>query len=430
MEQQEGSVIFDNIEDTIEDIRAGKMVIVLDSEDRENEGDLIMAAEKITAGSLNFMVTEGRGLVCVPMENDRLARLDLGQMLADNTAKLGTRFTISVDLLDGTTTGISAADRALTIAALADHRTTAAEFGRPGHVFPLESAAGGTLNRPGHTEATVDLCRLAGLAPVGVLCEIMSADGRMARTAELAEKARLWGLKIITITDLIAYLREHTMTEMTETSVVSTAAAPAEKIIDVAFPTRFGEFRLHLFKSHLDGKDHLALVKGDIAGCENVLTRIHSECLTGDTLGSMRCDCGAQLTLALERIEKEGRGIVLYMRQEGRGIGLSNKIKAYALQDTGVDTVDANLKLGFEPDLREYATSASMLKLLGVKSVALMTNNPRKVTGLVSNGIRVGSRSGVETPATVYNERYLRAKRDKLGHLFGAIDTETLRSGM
>lgn len=415
------------------------MVVVIDSEDRENEGDLIMAAEKISAEAVNFMASEGRGLICAPMEPDWLARLQLPQMAEDNTAKLGTRFTISIDLLAGTTTGISARDRALTIAALADDQTTAAEFGRPGHVFPLESASGGVLDRPGHTEAAVDLCSLAALAPVGALCEIMSADGSMARTPELVEKARLWGLKIITITDLSAYLRTHARKdkaatshpfEPAETVAEIVAETITEKVVDVAFPTRFGEFRLHMFRSHLDGKDHLALVKGNVAGCENVLTRIHSECLTGDTLGSMRCDCGAQLSLALKRIEAEGRGVVLYMRQEGRGIGLANKIKAYALQDTGVDTVDANLKLGFEPDLREYASSAAMLKLLGVESVELMTNNPQKVDGLVANGISVVSRSGMEIPATAHNERYLRAKRDKLGHLFGAIDTETLRSGV
>lgn len=424
------SLEFDSIASAVDDIRAGKMVIVTDSEDRENEGDFIMSAEKITAENVNFMVTKGRGLVCVPMEGSRLESLDLKQMCSNNTARLGTRFTVSVDLLENTTTGISVFDRARTINALADKRVSGLAFGRPGHVFPLEAAGGGVLNRLGHTEAALDLCRLAGLEPVGVLCEIMSDNGTMARTPELMEKAREWGVKIITISDLIYYLRQNPeMMAVAEKQKFSEVIEVAEKITDVALPTRFGEFRLHLFNSTADGKDHLALVKGDLAGRENVLTRIHSECLTGDTFGSERCDCGAQLSLALERIEAEGHGLVLYMRQEGRGIGLGNKIKAYALQDQGADTVEANHKLGFEADLRDYTVSASMIRQLGVKSVELMTNNPSKINGLVTNGITVVSRSSLETPLTAHNEKYLNAKRDKLGHLFGNIETKSLRSG-
>ncbi|HSG98583.1 MAG TPA: GTP cyclohydrolase II [candidate division Zixibacteria bacterium] len=423
---------FDSIEAAVAEIRAGRMVIVVDSADRENEGDLVMAADAVTPEAVNFMITHGRGLVCVPLTTDRLRELGLTQMTAKNTARLGTRFSVSVDILEGATTGISAYDRALTISALADDSTRPEDLGRPGHVFPLEAVDGGALARAGHTEAALDLCRLAGRKPAGVLCEILSADGTMARTPELIEMARAWGLKMITVVDLIEYLRERepVATAATRHSGNGNGAGAkltalrdtVEEIVRTTLPTKFGEFQLFVFRSQRDGKDHLALTKGAVSGAPGVLTRIHSECLTGDTLGSVRCDCGPQLHQALERIQREGCGILLYMRQEGRGIGLANKIKAYALQDRGADTVEANLKLGFDPDLRDYSTSAAMLRALGVESVSLMTNNPRKVAGLVSGGVEVTSRNSAETAPNRFNEKYLRVKKEKLGHLIGESD--------
>ncbi len=435
---------FDAIPDAVKDIRDGKMVIVIDDEDRENEGDIIMAATAVTPADVNFITRNARGLLCAPMTSSWLKRLELDQMTPNNTARLGTRFTISVDLLAGATTGISAADRAQTLIALARLETRPEEFGRPGHIFPLEAKEGGTLARPGHTEAAIDLCRLAGVAPVGALCEILSEDGSMARTPELLQKAKEWGLKIITIEALIKHLKNIELEAGAKllangnrngASIVSSNGSSAkqfdepaevEEIVAVDFPSKYGEFRLHIFRSLADGKDHVAITKGEFHGDsqngEKVFTRIHSECLTGDTLGSQRCDCGSQLVLALERIEKEGRGIVLYMRQEGRGIGLANKIKAYALQEQGADTVEANVQLGFEPDLREYATCGAMLQKLGVKSVTLMTNNPAKVKGLESSGISVFKRDSAFTPPNRFNKAYMQTKREKLGHILCELD--------
>ncbi|MBN4057044.1 GTP cyclohydrolase II [bacterium AH-315-J21] len=422
---------FNTIDEAIGDIRDGKMIIVLDSEDRENEGDIIMAACSVTPADVNFITRHARGLLCAPMTQEWLERLELNQMVSDNTARLSTRFTVSVDLLAGATTGISTADRAQTLNALARQDTQPEEFGRPGHVFPLKSEAGGILARPGHTEAAVELCQLAGVAPVGALCEILSDDGTMARTPELLEKAKDWGLKIITIEALVNYQTERNELKAKNNGTKATVITNIESIPEptlikevsvVNFPSKFGDFKLHLFRSLADGKDHVAIIKGDIQGRENIFTRIHSECLTGDTFGSQRCDCGPQLSLALEKIEKEGRGIVIYMRQEGRGIGLANKIKAYALQDKGADTVEANLQLGFEPDLREYSTCASILQKLNVSSVTLMTNNPRKIQGLVSGGIKVIHRDSAFTTPNQFNEFYLQTKRKKLGHLISEMD--------
>ena len=426
---------FDSVNDAIEAIRSGKMVIVVDSESRENEGDLVMAAESISPPDLNFMVTQARGLVCAPMREDDLNRLELGQMSSHNTARLETKFTVSVDLVNGTTTGISAADRSRALNALADPKSAAEDFARPGHIFPIRAAQGGVNERPGHTEAAVELCRLAGKSPVGVVCEIMSEDGTMARGAELIELSKKWNLKIIQISDLIAYLssldnlaqatNSNGSSNSNSSSVASVQSESAQlsgtsKISEVDFPTEFGDFRLALFESREDRKEHLAIIKGDIKG-HNALTRIHSECLTGDSLGSQRCDCRAQLAASLREINQAGRGVVLYMRQEGRGIGLANKIKAYALQDAGADTVDANHQLGFEADLRDYSTCASMLKNLGVKSVNLLTNNPLKIKGLEANGIAVTKRETAETPATDFNRAYLLTKRDRMGHFFDAL---------
>ncbi len=414
---------FSSISEAVEDIRAGKMIIVIDAEDREHEGDIIMAATAATPADVNFITRNARGLVCAPMPTGWLERLQLNQMVSNNTARLGTRFTISVDLLAGATTGISAADRAQTLNALARADSCPEEFGRPGHIFPLEAKSGGTLARQGHTEAAVDLCRLAGVSPVGVLCEILSDDGSMARTPELMEKAGEWGMRIITIEALVTYLQKEALSSHGSVERNNyEEPAVVEELVDVNFPSKFGEFRLHIFRSLADGKDHVALTKGDIAGADDVFTRIHSECLTGDVFGSQRCDCGSQLALALERIQEEGRGVALYMRQEGRGIGLANKIKAYALQDKGADTVEANVQLGFEPDLRDYATCAAMLQRLQVRSVTLMTNNPAKVQGLESGGIKVNRRDSAFIKPNRFNKAYLQTKRDKLGHLISEMD--------
>lgn len=426
--------LFDTIEEAVADIRAGKMVIVVDSEDRENEGDIVMAAEDMTPDAVNFIITNARGLLCAPMPSARLRALELDQMVetSQNNARLGTRFTVSIDILDGATTGISASDRAKTLQALADRKTKPAAFGRPGHIFPLEAAAGGLAERPGHTEAVVELCKLAGKQPVGALCEILSDDGTMARTPELRKKADQWGLKLVSVEALTRYLQERNILEaVVTTNGHATLAVDepedrseiiVERVVEADLPTHFGDFRLHVFNSPLDGKEHLAITKGEIDGKENVLTRIHSECLTGDTLGSARCDCGPQLQMALKRIEGAGQGIVLYMRQEGRGIGLTNKIKAYALQDKGADTVEANIQLGFAADQRDYRICAGMLNALGVKSVSVMTNNPRKIAGLVQGGIVVNDRRSAETTPTDINHNYLRTKRDKLGHLLRALE--------
>ncbi len=398
---------FASIPDAIEDIRMGKMVIVVDDEDRENEGDFIMAAEMVTPDHVNFLAKEGRGLVCVSLTEERINQLDLEAMAQRNTAKLGTNFTVSVDAVNGTTTGISARDRAITIKTLVHPDTQPHDLARPGHIFPLQAVQGGVLVRAGHTEASVDLTRLAGLNHSGVLCEIMDEDGEMARVPRLFEIAEKFGMKVITIKDLIEY---RTQTE----KLVS-------KQEEVDFPTKYGHFRLHLYNSAIDHKDHVAVVKGDVRNKKNVLVRVHSECLTGDVFGSMRCDCGDQIANALRMIEKEGEGVLLYMRQEGRGIGLANKIRAYHLQENGCDTVEANNRLGFKDDLRDYGIGAQILVDLGLSDIRLITNNPRKIVGVEGYGLKVNERVPSETSPTEYNKKYLRCKKEKLGHIFNTI---------
>lgn len=394
---------FYSIESAIEDLRAGKILIVVDDEDRENEGDFVVAAEKVTPEVINFFVKEGRGVVCAPITRERAAELRLDPMVDANTSLHETPFTVSVDYVHGTTTGVSSADRAATVRALIDPSAKPADFARPGHIFPLLASEGGVLRRAGHTEAVVDLCRIAGLYPAGVLCEILNEDGTMARVPELMEIAGKFGLKIITVRSLIEYRMQR------ETLV--------QKIVSTRLPTRIGEFQLHLYKSQTDEKEHIALTKGEMFPEHPVLVRVHSECLTGDVFGSVRCDCNEQLLAAMQMVEKEGRGVVLYMRQEGRGIGLINKLKAYRLQDEGLDTVEANEKLGFRPDLRDYGIGAQILRDLGVGKMRLMTNNPKKVVGLHGYGLEIVERVPLEVDPNFYNEGYLKAKRDKLGHL-------------
>lgn len=393
---------FSAIEDAIEDIRQGKMVVVVDDEDRENEGDIIIAAEHVTPEAINFMATYAKGLICTPMEGERLDALNIPQMVANNTDHHETAFTVSVDAYD-TETGISAYERCQTVKRLIDPQAKPSDFRRPGHVFPLRAVPGGVLRRAGHTEATTDLARLAGLYPAGLCCEIMEDDGHMMRTPQLMEFADRHNLRILTVQSLIEYRKR------TETFI--------KRVADVDFPSKYGHFRIKAYESTLDGKCHLAVVKGDITGKENVLVRVHSECLTGDALGSMRCDCGEQLAAALRRIEQEGCGVVLYMRQEGRGIGLANKMRAYALQDQGKDTVEANVLLGFAPDLRDYGIGAQILSDLGLTTIRLLTNNPAKRAGLEGHGLHIVKRVPLEVHANKFNQRYLTVKKIKMGHL-------------
>jgi len=394
---------FNTVPEAIDDIKAGKCVIVADDEDRENEGDLIMAADKVTPEMVNFFAKHGRGLICVCMPEDRMKKLQLHPMVDNNTALHGTRFTVSVDAIEGTTTGISAADRSVTIKALASTDTRPEDLGRPGHVFPIQSVQGGVLKRAGHTETSVDLARLAGLNPVGMLCEIMDDDGSMARVPRLQELAREYDLKFITVRDLIAYRHK------TEKLIY--------KVETIELPTQYGNFMLHLYNSDIDEHYHMALTKGEISGKENVLVRVHSSCITGDIFGSSRCDCGDQLHAAMSQVEREGCGVVLYMTQEGRGIGLVNKIKAYKLQENGRDTVEANEELGFKPDLRDYGIGAQILSDLGLTSIRLLTNNPKKVIGLKGYGLDITERVPLEMELTKYNRKYMETKRDKMGHI-------------
>lgn len=394
---------FNTIDEAIEAIRAGELIIVVDDEDRENEGDFVCAAELITPDMVNFMVRHGRGMVCVPLTEERMDQLQLGMMVDGNTALHGTNFTVTVDYIHGTTTGISAADRAATIRSLALPETKPSDLARPGHIFPLKAVAGGVLRRAGHTEAVVDLARMAGLQPVGVVCEILKEDGSMARTPELFAIAEEYGLKIIAVNQLI----EHRVKK----------EKLVKKEIVTHLPTRYGEFDIHLYTNLIDNKEHLALVKGTIDDGEPVLVRVHSECLTGDTFGSLRCDCKDQLNAAMMMVEREGRGVVLYMRQEGRGIGLGNKLRAYNLQDAGFDTVQANIELGFRDDLRDYGVGAQILADLGIRKMRLLTNNPKKIVGLKSYGLEIVERVPIESMPNEVNENYLRTKRDKMGHL-------------
>jgi 3,4-dihydroxy 2-butanone 4-phosphate synthase/GTP cyclohydrolase II len=396
---------FDRVEDAIEDIRKGRMIIVADDEDRENEGDLVMAASGITAEHVNFMAEHGRGLICVTLTPERADELDLPLMTERNTDPQGTAFTISVDAHTkfGVTTGISAQDRAKTIELLADPKTVPTDLRRPGHVFPLRAKAGGVLRRIGQTEASVDLAHLAGLPPVGVICEILDTDGTMARRPQLEEFAKEHDLKFITVSQLVAY-------RLTRTRLV-------ERIAEAKMPTEYGDFSVIGYKSVMDAREHVALVKGDVSGKGNVLVRMHSECLTGDVFGSMRCDCGEQLHAAMRQINEEGVGAIVYLRQEGRGIGLGNKLKAYHLQDGGMDTVEANEKLGFRPDLRDYGIGAQILLDLGLHSIRLLTNNPKKIVGLDGYDIEITGREGLRVEPGEHNEKYLATKKSKLGHI-------------
>lgn len=390
------------IEEAIKDFKEGKFVIVVDDEDRENEGDLIMAAEMITPEKVNFMLKNARGVLCAPITLSRCEELDLPRQVVDNTSVLGTPFTVTIDKLEGCTTGVSAHDRAATIKALADPKSTPQTFGRPGHINPLYAQDNGVLRRSGHTEAAIDLCRLAGLYPAGALMEIMNEDGTMARMPELQKLAKQWGMKIISIGDLIAYrLQKESIIDVGE---------------EVEMPTQYGSFHLIPFRQQSNGLEHMALVKGTWSLDEPILVRVHSSCATGDIFGSQRCDCGEQLHKSMQLIEKEGKGVVIYMQQEGRGIGLMNKIAAYKLQEEGYDTVDANIHLGFKPDERDYGCGAQMLRHLGVRKMRLLTNNPVKRVGLEAYGLEITEIVPIETTPNKYNEHYLKTKQDRMGH--------------
>jgi len=403
--------MLNTIEEAIEDIKAGKIVIVVDDEDRENEGDFLAAADKVTPEMINFMATHGRGLICAPLIEDRCEELELELMVGKNTAEYETPFTVSVDLIGhGCTTGISASDRAKTIKALVNPNTRASELGKPGHIFPLKARKGGVLRRAGHTEAAIDLARLAGLYPAGVIVEIMNEDGSMARMPELKVIAKKHQLKIVTIKDLIAF-------RIKNESLI-------EKQIDVDLPTEMGNFKLHAFRQITNDQTHLALVKGKWEKDQPILVRVHSSCITGDIFGSCRCDCGPQLETAMQMVEKEGKGVIVYMNQEGRGIGLFNKLKAYKLQEQGRDTVEANEDLGFKADYRDYGVGAQILRSLDVHKIKLMSNNPKKRSGLIGYGLEIVENIAIEIASNEHNEFYLKTKRDKLGHRLSKLDDE------